>query len=125
MLRPHGRVCLRTGTRDRVSQYPYVPYFPTSRMLIEERLPSLAAQRGVFESAGFRTTADTVVMQQIASDYSAYAAKLAAGGDSVLASLDPAEFAAGLDALRSVPAKGNDGPVVEPIDFVVFGKDSS
>ena len=52
-----------------------------------------------------------------------HAEKLSFGADSVLASLDQAEFAAGLEAIRSKhAAKEIHGPVVEPIDFFVFAK---
>jgi ubiquinone/menaquinone biosynthesis C-methylase UbiE len=82
VLRPGGRVFLRTGSSDRISNYPYVPFFPASRPILEERLPSIAAQSEVFQRAGFDQIAATFVFQQIAENYSAYADKLAAGGDS-------------------------------------------
>lgn len=68
--------------------YPYVPFFPASQALLEQRLPSLSFQREAFEAAGFRTLSCEVVTQQIAADYSAYAGKLAVKADSILASLD-------------------------------------
>jgi ubiquinone/menaquinone biosynthesis C-methylase UbiE len=119
VLRAGGRVCLRTASSEQISSYPYVPFFPTSPPILEQRLPSLASQCAAFEGAGFVRTFTGIVIQQIASNDLSYADKLEAGGDSVLASLKPEDFAAGLKALR---AAARDRPVVEPIDFVVFEK---
>ena len=76
--------------------------------------------REVFEAAGLRTVVAEVVTQEIAPSYEAYAEKLAAGADSVLASLSETEFAAGMQALRSHAARVDDQPVFEPIDVFVF-----
>jgi len=119
VLRSGGRVFLRAGSSDRISDYPYVPFFPTSRPVLERTLPSIAVQSEVFQGAGFHRIAATFVVQQIAENYKAYADKLAAGGDSVLATLDPEEFAAGLKSLRDA---GAGTPVVEPIDLLIFEK---
>jgi ubiquinone/menaquinone biosynthesis C-methylase UbiE len=122
VLRHRGRVCLRTASSDKISMYPYVPFFPTSRPLLEQRLPSLGFQREVFEAAGFQTLSCEVVVQQVASDHSAYADKLALKADSILASLEPEEFEAGLKRLRSDAVGGAPRAVIEPIDFLVFGQ---
>src|SRR4030095_13287559 len=53
VLRSGGRVCLRTGSREKIPAYPYVPYFPSTVALIEQRLPSIQFQREVFEAASF------------------------------------------------------------------------
>jgi hypothetical protein len=108
---------------EQIPNYPYVPFFPTSRPVLEQRLSSLASTCEVFEAASFQKFFSGLVIQQIAPDYSAYAEKLALGADSILASLEPSEFAAGLDALRSHGVSvGSSMRVVEPIDFIVFGR---
>ncbi len=117
ILRPGGRVCLRTITADQISHYPYVPFFPATRTLLERRVPTQAATRAVFEAAGLRTVASTVIVQEIACDYAAYADKLAAGADTTLNSLSRDEFDAGLSAMRMTSTTR---PIVEPIDFLVF-----
>ena len=45
---------LRAGTRERISSYPYVEFFPESQPILEEVLPTSAFVREVFEAAGFR-----------------------------------------------------------------------
>jgi len=120
VLRAGGVVFVRTGTRERIDSYPYVDFFPASRRLMEERLPTTARIRGVFEDAGFRTAATELIVQRIAPNWEAYAEKIAAGGDSILASLSDAEFAAGLAALRVHAPESDAGAVSEPIDALVF-----
>ena len=117
VLRPGGHVFLRTGSSDQIDQYAYVPFFPTSRQVLNTRLPSIAAQRAAFEDAGFCHAAGGIEVQEIAPSYAVYADKLAAGADSVLASLPETEFHDGIEAVRAVK---NGGPVTEPIDFLVF-----
>lgn len=120
VLRNGGSVVLRTGTREQISLYPYVEFFPESLPILEEQLPTNVFVREVFEAAGFRAITTDVVSQEIAGNYATYADKLSAGADSVLAQLTPSEFAAGLQALRSRAARIDDQAVVEPIDVFVF-----
>ena len=120
VLRDQGTAFMRAGTRERISSYPYVDFFPESRPILEECLPTNTFVREVFEAAGFRTVTLEVVTQEIAQSYAAYAEKLSAGADSVLASLSQSDFEAGMDALRSHAAQIDDQAVFEPIDVFVF-----
>ena len=119
VLRQRGRLFLRTGCSDSVSEYPYVPYFPSSRALIEVRLPSLQLQESVFNSAALKTIMTGIVTQQIATSYSDYADRLSMKADSILVTLDDKEFEAGIRAVRDETAVG---PITEPINFLVFEK---
>lgn len=120
VLRNRATGFLRAGTRERISSYPYVDFFPESRPILEECLPTNTFVREVFEAAGFRTITLEVVNQEIARNYATYAEKLSAGADSVLARLSRSEFAAGMQALRSHAARIDDQAVFEPIDVFVF-----
>jgi ubiquinone/menaquinone biosynthesis C-methylase UbiE len=117
VLRPGGTVMVRTGTREQMASYPYVPFFRQTLPILEEVLPSIASIVAVFESAGFDCIASTLVTQAIAPDWNAYADKLATGSDSVLARLTAGELARGVEAVR---AHGGTGPVIELIDVLVF-----
>jgi len=111
---------LRTGTRESISSYAYFDFFPASEPLLEEVLPAGAFVREVFEAAGFRMVTSEVIIQEIAPSYAAYAEKLAAGADSVLAKLSSSEFEAGMKALRAHAAHSDGEAVSEPIDVFVF-----
>jgi ubiquinone/menaquinone biosynthesis C-methylase UbiE len=120
VLREDGTAILRAGTRERISSYPYVEFFPLSVAVLEERLPTKTHVREVFEAAGFRLATLEVVTQEIAPSHAAYAEKLAAGADSVLASLSSEDFEAGMKALRAHAAQSDGEAVCEPIDVFVF-----
>src|SRR5262249_32124628 len=107
---------------EQIELYAYVPFFPSSRPLLEQRLPRLAFQREVFEAAAFETLSYEIVTQEIAPDLSAYADKLAAKGDSIIASLNDDDFEAGMQAVRHAAALAVPRPITEPIDFFVFAR---
>lgn len=110
---------LRAGTRECISAYPYVEFLPETRPILENLLSERRSIRELFERAGFRLFAADVIVQEIAPNYVAYAEKLAAGADSVLASLTQPDFDAGMATLSSY-AYTNNSPVTEPIDVFVF-----
>lgn len=116
----YGTAFVRTGTRERIPSYPYFDFFPASRPILEEVLPTTAFVREVFEAAGFRTVGLDLVTQQIAPSYAAYAEKLSVGADSVLAKLSQRDFDAGMRALRTYAAHSDGKAVFEPIDLFVF-----
>jgi ubiquinone/menaquinone biosynthesis C-methylase UbiE len=120
VLRDRGTVFLRAGTVEQISEYPYVEFIPATKPLLYERLNRKRQIIDTFEAAGFSTVAAELVVQQIAPTYSAYVDKLAAGGDSVLASLNARDLEKGLSALRRHAALVDPHPVIEPIDVFVF-----
>lgn len=119
VLKSNATMFLRTGTRDRIPSFSYIDFFPTSRPILETTLSSRAAIRELFEEAGFTFVAEDNIIQEISPNHIAYADKLAAGADSILAQLTQKDFDDGMSALRS-HARTNNGPVVEPIDLFVF-----
>jgi ubiquinone/menaquinone biosynthesis C-methylase UbiE len=120
VLSEHGIVFVRTGIREQIESYPYVPFFAPSRPILEKILPRRSDVRALFASAHLDPIAHQIVLQTIAPDWMAYADKLAAGGDSVLAQLSQREFEAGLAAVRRYAETEGRQPVVEPIDVFVF-----
>jgi SAM-dependent methyltransferase len=120
VLREGGTALLRTGTRERIRDYPYVPFFPKSIPIMKNLLPTGEFVRTVFAAGGFSTVKCDIVTQQIAPNYAVYADKLAAGADSVLARLAPRDFQAGIEAIRAHAVRVGETPVTEPIDLFVF-----
>lgn len=120
VLREQGVVFVRTGAREQIRAYPYVPFFPSSGAMLDELLPDRAELRESFERAGFHMTAWEIITQTIAASWKAYADKLSAGGDSVLARLSQHELESGLAAIRRHSAKAVVEAIVEPIDLFVF-----
>lgn len=96
---------------------------PAARVLVRFDVARAATNtfvREVFEAAGFQMVTLDLVTQEIAPSYAAYAEKLAAGADSVLAKLTRRDFDAGMRALRAHAAHSNGEAVFEPIDVFVF-----
>ncbi|MDX6613655.1 MAG: hypothetical protein QOD75_2841 [Blastocatellia bacterium] len=120
VLRDAGTVFLRAGTRAHIPSYPYVDFFPQSRPILEECLGSSVLIREVFETAGFCAVGTDVITQEIAPNHLAYAEKLSAGADSVLARLSQNDFEAGMEALRRYADRTPGQAVFEPIDVFVF-----
>jgi ubiquinone/menaquinone biosynthesis C-methylase UbiE len=120
-----GTAFLRTGTRERISSYPYFDFFPASRPILEEVLPTAAFVCEVFEAAGFHSVSLELVTQEIAPSYAAYSEKLSAGADSVLAKLSPSDFDAGMEALLDHATQSDGKAVFEPIDVFVFNRRSA
>ena len=100
VLRDSAIVFLRAGTVEQIPAYPYVEFIPATKPLLYERLNSKRSIIHTFEAEGFVTMAAELVVQQIAPTYEAYADKLTAGGDSILASLSARDLEEGLSALR-------------------------
>lgn len=120
VLSDEAIVFLRAGTVEQIPAYPYVEFIPATKPLLYERLNAKHDILHTFEAAGFLTIATDVVVQQIAPTYEAYADKLEAGGDSILASLDPGVLESGLEAIRRRAARVDPMPVTEPIDTFCF-----
>jgi SAM-dependent methyltransferase len=120
VLSDRAIVFLRAATLEQIPAYPYVEFIPGTKPLLYKRLNAKHHIVQTFEEAGFSTIATDVVVQQIAPTYQAYADKLEAGGDSILASLPQTELDDGLQALRRYAARVDPRPVTEPIDTFVF-----
>jgi len=119
VLSPNGTVAIRTATAEQIASYPCTPFFPPSVALMEETLPGRADVRGMFAAAKLSVVDWKLVAQTIAPDWSVYAEKLAAGGDSILARLSTADFEDGLAAVRRYASTGGREPVAELIDFFI------
>ena len=120
VLSERGVVFVRTGVREQIASYPYVPFFASSPRLLEKILPRRTEVLALFAAADLDPVSHQIVLQTIAPDWMAYADKLAAGGDSVLAQLSQREFEAGLAAVRRYAETEGRQPVVEPIDVFAF-----
>src|SRR5688572_29233934 len=113
VLREHGTVFVRTGSRERIPSYPYYPFFPASHPIMEEVLPDRTTLDDVFEAAGFHLVAWHLITQTIAPSWQSYADKLATGADSVLARLSRDDFEGGLAAMREYAPRATAQTVVE------------
>lgn len=122
VLRSGGILFVRNGTSDAANSCPFVPFFPGMVELLQARLPSRKVVTSTAEQVGLQLLAHEIVVQRLASSHREYAAKLALGGDSVLAELSPERLALGLHALQEHAGKVDPEPVDEPIDVFAFAR---
>jgi ubiquinone/menaquinone biosynthesis C-methylase UbiE len=120
VLRERRTVFIRTGTREQMRDYPYVRFFPSTLSILEEILPTHNALREPLERAGFHFAGAEKISQTVAPNWSVFADRLSAGGDSVLARLSTDELETGLAAMRRYGAEAGETPIVEAIDLFVF-----
>ena len=121
VLRPGGVVCLRAATVDRISTYPYVPFFAKSRAILESTLQSQQRIESIFHEAGLGLARHELVPNEIGSDWRVYAEKISWRADSILVQLSDPEFAEGMRRLNQhAAASANHEPVTELVDFFSF-----
>ena len=121
VLRHDGSVCLRAGTTDRISQTPYLPFFPRSGTILQHAFHSQATIEAIFNDAGLRLVGHELVRHEVAENWKTYADKLAFRTDSILVQLSDQEFEQGLAAARQYAAAAPPAESVsELVDFFVF-----
>jgi len=121
VLRNNGVAVMRIGATDHINDYPYVPFFPRTRALLEHTLTSLAVVRRTFVDAGFELRTHEVVMSQTAASWQDYAERVALRADSILIQLTEDEFVEGIAALRAYAAEQpTREAVIEPVDLFAF-----
>jgi len=118
-----GAACLRAGVTERAASYAYVPFFPGTRPILARSLRSAAEIRKTFLDAGFQLLNHTHPLSEVAESWPDYAERVSKRADSILVQLDDAEFELGLASLRAFASRAPDGPVTEPVDFLVFQRD--
>jgi ubiquinone/menaquinone biosynthesis C-methylase UbiE len=123
ILRQGGTVCIRAATVDRIVTYPYVPFFAKSRAILEATLQTQARLESIFHDAGFALARHELVRHEVAANWRAYAEKIAAGADSILAQLNERDFLDGMRLLHQHAASAGDVPVCEVVDLFAFRRE--
>jgi ubiquinone/menaquinone biosynthesis C-methylase UbiE len=120
-LRPGGAVFLRAATVDLLDGFAFLRFFPESRALDEQRLPSRSGLRTLFVAGGFREVAQRTVQQRMTDGPEPYRERVRARGFSSLRQISDEAFAQGLARFEAwsaaLPAAE---PVHELVDVFVF-----
>lgn len=121
ICRANGHVCLRQPSREQITEYVYLPYFPSVKAIAEARLPARQAIDDTFTEAGFSPIARVAVDHQLSPSWAEYVEKLSHRADSFLASIPDDEFALGLAEMRAeIPQRRGQGAIPFKIDLFVF-----
>ncbi|MFI9274649.1 methyltransferase domain-containing protein [Kitasatospora sp. NPDC052896] len=120
VLRPGGRLVIRTTFRERLDA-PVYDYWPRLRETDAARFPSEGEVLDDFTAAGLAVHRICSHRAPVASGLGEFRDRLALRAESKFDALSPAEFAAGLDRLTAAArAQRPPRPVEERYDLVVL-----
>ncbi len=120
VLSKNGLICLRAGTTEQISNYPYTPFFNEAKTIFETRLQSRSEITAQFTHHGFELLEHKIIESEIAKDWKAFADKISLRADSTLNRLSDEDFQTGLKKLIAHAATTERKAVAEPIDYFVF-----
>ena len=121
VLRPGGRVLIRSAFADRMPDLPWYRYFPGARVVDEQVFPRLDQVVETFAAAGLGVVALDRVRQRIAPTLAEWAGRLRLRGSSTFEHLTEAEIEAGFAALDAdVARETTPQPVDEDGDVLVL-----
>lgn len=122
VLKPGGRLILRTTFRDRIPDLWWREFFPRSWDIEAEVFTSEAEMRGIFESAGFRTAA-SAADELPPEEFPAAAERLRLRGLSIFEHMSEAELQEGFARMDAALAAGRVQAKPSAATFIVFAKE--
>ncbi|MBM2615445.1 methyltransferase domain-containing protein [Actinoplanes sp. LDG1-06] len=121
VLRPGGRVLIRSLFPDRMPELPWYSYFPGIRLIDEQVFPRLDPLLETFAGAGLRFVTVERVQERIATSLAEYSDRLKLRGSSTFERLTEEEIVEGFTALdAAVRAERQPRPVEEESDLLVL-----
>lgn len=123
VLRPGGRLLIRSTFADRMPDLLWHRYFPRARAIEQEWFPSVGEVVDTFSPVGLRYVALEQVRHRPASSLAEYAARLRLRAISVFEHLTEEEIEAGFAALDAdVEAETRPLPVEDDCDLLVLAR---
>lgn len=124
VLKPGGRLLLRSTFKERIPDHWWRGYFPRSWDVERAMFPTEAETRAVFEDAGYRTIESVRMELPFEGDIGEAVARLKLRAVSTFEHLTEAELAEGFARIDADLAAGT--IVQKPTlgDFIVFARDS-
>jgi ubiquinone/menaquinone biosynthesis C-methylase UbiE len=107
VLRPGGRVLIRSAFSNRPPESSWLDYFPRATELAAAMFPTTTQTEQDFATAGLRRAALDVITVQAATDYPAYAERLHMKASSFFEHLTEEETEPGFTRLDTDVAHGN------------------
>lgn len=121
VLRPGGRVLIRSTFSDRMPDLAWHTYFPRATELEQEIFPTSVEVEGQFAAAGLRRVGLDVVRVQVVETFEQYAARLHTRAISIFEHLTEEEIATGFARLdEDVAANRPPGRLAEDGDLLVL-----
>jgi ubiquinone/menaquinone biosynthesis C-methylase UbiE len=120
VVKPGGRVLLRSTFKERIPDHWWRAYFPRSQEIEEAMFPSVVEARALFESGGFTTVGLVQPQIPFEGDLAEAVARLKLRAVSVFEHMTEEELQAGFEALDAALAAGTLEPKATTGDFLVF-----
>lgn len=121
VLRPGGRVLIRSLFPDRMPALPWYDYFPGIRLVDEQVFPRLDPLLDTFAAAGLRFVTVDRVQERVAGSLGEYRDRLKLRGSSAFERITEEEIVVGFEALdAAVRAERSPRPVEEESDLLVL-----
>ncbi|MEV4140058.1 class I SAM-dependent methyltransferase [Dactylosporangium sp. NPDC049742] len=122
VLRPGGRVLIRSAFSDRLPDLYWHRFFPSARDVERRMFPTVAEVTGLFEDAGLTVLGLDRIRETVATDLAAYARRLSLRAISTFEHLTEEETRLGFAALDRAVAAGDDpGRITMDSDLLVLG----
>ncbi|MET7399365.1 class I SAM-dependent methyltransferase [Dactylosporangium sp. NPDC005572] len=121
VLRPGGRVLLRSAFGDRIPDLLWHRYFPSARAVEERMFPALPDVLAGFAAAGLRRAGFERLREPMAAGLREYARRIRLRAISTFEYLDADETEAGIARLDAAAAAETDpAPVVADADLLIL-----
>ncbi|WP_293677930.1 class I SAM-dependent methyltransferase [uncultured Phenylobacterium sp.] len=124
VLKPGGRLILRSTFRERIPDHWWRGYFPGSWAVEEAMFPTEAEARAVFEASGFTTEESVQMLIPFEGDLATAVERLKLRAVSVFEHMTPQELDEGFARLDAALAAGTIEQKPTTGDFIVFAKPS-
>jgi ubiquinone/menaquinone biosynthesis C-methylase UbiE len=123
VLRPGGRLLIRSAFADRMHQMLWHRYFPGARVIEQELFPTVGEVTDTFNAVGLRYVALESIRHRFAESLGEYASRLRLRAISVFEYLTEEETERGFAALDAdVAAETVPQPVEEDCDLLVLSR---
>jgi len=119
VLRAGGYLVIRNTTKENLPRIPMFTFFPTARVLDEQRMPGRQEMMQQAGSAGLHTLALTPVRQLFTASYQQYLAKLSTRSVSALELISDEEFTLGIERLTEYCREHGEEVVYEEQDLFI------
>jgi ubiquinone/menaquinone biosynthesis C-methylase UbiE len=121
VLRPGGRLLIRSHFSDRMPEIHWHRWFPGARAVELKMFPTLAEVTTLFSSAGLKPLALDVVREIFTDSLEESARRLRTRAISTFEHLDEAEIVEGFRRMDAEIAAGPEGPTYGDCDLLVLG----
>ena len=121
VLRPGGRLLIRSHFSDRMPDVHWHRWFPSARAVELRMFPTLAGVTDLFGSVGLHPVALDVVRETFSNSLAESARRLRTRAISTFEHLDEAEIVEGFRRMDAEIAAGSEGPTYGDCDLLVLG----